>query len=281
MNGLERRLTPRIEWLADIHFEPNNGGIVLDLSEGGLSFHAITTLFRGPIARSISRCRCTTSESKPVANWPGSTGRKRLEACDLPACPPRPANKFVIGQAKRHLRCRLTMRPRAPCRHCAHFRGDTGIQPESKAAPLEVASPGRKGLASWSRFSAGIGVGRSRFGPCRGGILVSQLSSAVWGVDHPVWRTGSRKTPSSAANGIASCAAGSCRRRLPHRLQARQFRSHNSPDRSYRNPPEMRHLHRPCQRRRKRSPNPWCQTPLGATLSVPLDPRRLQPTAPV
>ena len=41
MNGLERRLTPRIEWLADIHFEPNNGGIVLDLSEGGLSFHAI------------------------------------------------------------------------------------------------------------------------------------------------------------------------------------------------------------------------------------------------
>jgi hypothetical protein len=44
MSGLERRLTPRTEWLADIHFEPNNGGIVLNLSEGGLCFHAIDPL---------------------------------------------------------------------------------------------------------------------------------------------------------------------------------------------------------------------------------------------
>ncbi len=39
------------------------------------------------------------------------------------------------------------------------FSGDTGVQSESKAVPLEVALPGRKGLASWSGFSAGLGVG--------------------------------------------------------------------------------------------------------------------------
>ena len=47
------------------------------------------------------------------------------------------------------------------------FPGDIGVQPESKAVPLEVASPGRKRLASWSGFSAGLGVG----------VLVSAL---VW-----------------------------------------------------------------------------------------------------
>lgn len=50
------------------------------------------------------------------------------------------------------------------------FPGDTGIQPESKAAPLEVASPGRKGLVSWSGFSAGLVVG----------VLVSALVGAAF-----------------------------------------------------------------------------------------------------
>jgi cell division protein FtsN len=50
------------------------------------------------------------------------------------------------------------------------FPGDIGVRPESKAAPLGVASPGRKGLASWSGFSAGLGVG----------VLVSALVGAAF-----------------------------------------------------------------------------------------------------
>jgi cell division protein FtsN len=50
------------------------------------------------------------------------------------------------------------------------FPGDTSVQLESKAPPLEVALPGRKGLASWSGFSAGIGVG----------VLVSALVGAAF-----------------------------------------------------------------------------------------------------
>jgi SPOR domain/PilZ domain len=50
------------------------------------------------------------------------------------------------------------------------FPGDIGVQPESKAAPVEVASPGRKRLASWSGFSAGLGVG----------VLVSALVGAAF-----------------------------------------------------------------------------------------------------
>jgi cell division protein FtsN len=50
------------------------------------------------------------------------------------------------------------------------FPGDTGVQPESKAVPLEVVSPGRKGLASLSGFSARLGVG----------VLVSALVGAAF-----------------------------------------------------------------------------------------------------
>jgi hypothetical protein len=50
------------------------------------------------------------------------------------------------------------------------FPGDIGVQPASKAAPLEVASAGRKRLASWSGFSAGLGVG----------VLVSALVAAAF-----------------------------------------------------------------------------------------------------
>ena len=35
------RLTRRAEWISDIIFEPNNSGIVLNVSEGGLCFHSV------------------------------------------------------------------------------------------------------------------------------------------------------------------------------------------------------------------------------------------------
>jgi cell division protein FtsN len=50
------------------------------------------------------------------------------------------------------------------------FPGDIGVQPESKAAPLEVASLRRTRLSSWSGFSAGLGVG----------VLVSALVGAAF-----------------------------------------------------------------------------------------------------
>src|SRR5271165_1327767 len=53
MKDLERRQTPRmkIEGHAYINFDPNNGGIVLNVSSGGLCFHSFDPIKRnGPIA---------------------------------------------------------------------------------------------------------------------------------------------------------------------------------------------------------------------------------------
>ena len=43
MSATERRQVPRtkLEKLAYIHIEPDNGGIVLNVSDGGLAFHSM------------------------------------------------------------------------------------------------------------------------------------------------------------------------------------------------------------------------------------------------
>lgn len=51
----ERRRTPRIQLdrLAYIKIEPNNGGIVLNVSEQGLCFHSIASVERGTLRFSL------------------------------------------------------------------------------------------------------------------------------------------------------------------------------------------------------------------------------------
>ncbi len=99
------------------------------------------------------------------------------------------------------------MRPRAPCRHYAHFRGTSVSSQRVRLRRLRSLTRSNTTVIV-ERVLCRFRRRRSRFGSCSGGILVSQLSPAVWGGDHPVWRTRGRKTSSSAANGIASCAAG-------------------------------------------------------------------------
>jgi len=168
MNGLERRLTPRIEWLADIHFEPNNGGIVLDLSEGGLSFHAIDPIQADRTIHfsvSLHDQRIQATGELAWINRTKTTGGLRFTGLSAEA---RQQVRDWTSQAAPALSFDdASSRPVPTLRA---FPGDTGIQPESKAAPLEAASPGRKGLASWSGFSAGIGVG----------VLVSALVGAAF-----------------------------------------------------------------------------------------------------
>jgi cell division protein FtsN len=168
MNGLERRLTPRIEWLADIHFEPNNGGIVLDLSEGGLSFHAIDPIQSDSTIHfsvSLHDQRIQATGEQAWINRTKTTGGLRFTGLSAEA---RQQVRDWTSQAAPALSFDdASSRPVPTLRA---FSGDTGVQPESKAAPLEVASPGRKGLASWSGFSAGLGVG----------VLVSALVGAAF-----------------------------------------------------------------------------------------------------
>jgi cell division protein FtsN len=168
MNGLERRLTPRIEWLADIHFEPNNGGIVLDISEGGLSFHAIDPIetdrtIHFSVALHDQKIQATgelawinRTKTTGGLRFTGLSAEARQQVRDWTS-QAAPALSFDDASSR-------------PVPALRAFPGDTSVRLESKAAPLGVASPARKGLASWSGFSAGIGVG----------VLVSALVGAAF-----------------------------------------------------------------------------------------------------
>jgi DedD protein len=168
MNGLERRLTPRIEWLADIHFEPNNGGIVMNLSEGGLCFHAIDPLpIDGTIRFSVSLHNQRIQASGQLA-WIDQAKRTGgLRFTGLPAEARQQVRDWTIQPATAMSHDDASPLPVPPLRA---FPAATLIRPEKKADPLAVVSPGRKPLAPWSGFSAGLGVG----------VLVSALVAATF-----------------------------------------------------------------------------------------------------
>jgi hypothetical protein len=167
MNGLERRLTPRTEWLADIHFEPNNGGIVLNLSEGGLCFHAIDPLQIDCTIHFSVSLRNQRIQAAGQLAWIDQAKRTGgLRFTGLPAEARQQVRDWTKQPATQLSADHASPHPVPPLRA---FPAATIIQPEKKAAPL-VVSLGRKPLAPWSGFSAGIGVG----------VLISALVAAAF-----------------------------------------------------------------------------------------------------
>jgi cell division protein FtsN len=167
MNGLERRLTPRTEWLADIHFEPNNGGIVLNLSEGGLCFHAIDPLqIDSTIRFSVSLHNQRIQGAGQLA-WIDQAKRTGgLRFTGLPADARQQVRDWTTQPAISPSTDDASPHPVLPLRV---FPATTAIQPEKKA-DFALVSSGRKGLVSLSGFSAGLGAG----------ILVSALVAAAF-----------------------------------------------------------------------------------------------------
>jgi SPOR domain/PilZ domain len=157
MNGLERRLTPRTEWLADIHFEPNNGGIVMNLSEGGLCFHAIDPLpIDGTIRFSVSLHNQRIQASGQLAWVDQSKRTGGLRFTGLPAEARQQVRDWTVQPATAMSHDDASPLPVPPSRA---FPAAGIMRPEKKGDPLAVVSPWRKQLATWSGFSAGLGVG--------------------------------------------------------------------------------------------------------------------------
>jgi cell division protein FtsN len=168
MNGLERRLTPRTEWLADIHFEPNNGGIVMNLSEGGLCFHAIDPIsIDGTIRFSVSLHNQRIQASGELAWVDQSKRTGGLRFTSLPAEVRQQVRDWTTQPATAMSHDDASPLPVPPLRA---FPAAAIIRPEKKDDPLAVVSPGRNQLVPWSGFSAGLGVG----------VLVSALVGATF-----------------------------------------------------------------------------------------------------
>jgi cell division protein FtsN len=158
----ERRLSPRKAWVADINFEPNNGGIVLNLSEGGLGFRSIAPVQPdGPIRFwfSLDNQRVQASGELAWVDASQKTGGLRFTALPQEAReqirhwttqpgPPLAADDAPSGSAR-------TLR---------RFFSLGSIRPDTKDAPVTSASlaflPRKpEALVQLSWFSGGLAVG--------------------------------------------------------------------------------------------------------------------------
>ena len=182
--GAERRLTPRKAWVADINFEPNNGGIVLNLSEGGLGFRSIAPVQPdGPVRFwfSLHDQRVQASGELAWLDESQKTGGLRFTALSAEAreqirhwatepAQPLPADDAPTGSTRtfRQLFALGSIRPETL---------NTNDTPVSPASPAIVP---RKSivLTPWSWFSGGLAVGL---------VLSSFLASAF------VFRTNRRQ----------------------------------------------------------------------------------------
>jgi SPOR domain/PilZ domain len=166
MNGTERRReTPRMTCFGDIHFEPNNGGIVLNVSEGGLCFHSIAPVHKnGPIRFwfSLDRQRIQASGEFVWMDHTQQTGGLRFTS--LPA----------VGREAIRSRTRESMVPMLADEESKPsqlaLRSFLALSSTRAGAPRESAgtsalaavSPSPTGITlwkSWRSFSSGLAVG--------------------------------------------------------------------------------------------------------------------------
>jgi hypothetical protein len=171
MIGPERRLTPRTTWLADINFEPNNGGIVLNISEGGLCFHSIAPVQRNSTIRfwlSLHNHRIQAAGELAWMDETQKTGGLRFTALSAEA---REQIRNWTSQPATPLAPDEASPPSLPPLHTfpaiSVSRPDTNTAPGG-SAPLAVVSPEPKGSTPWSGFSGGLAIG----------LLVSALVTA-------------------------------------------------------------------------------------------------------
>src|SRR5215469_15391497 len=159
--GPERRLTPRKAWVADINFEPNNGGIVLNLSEGGLGFRSIAPLEPANPIRfwfSLQNQRVQASGELAWIDATRKTGGLRFTS--LPADAREQIRHWTTQPGSSLPVDDVPARPLRTLRRLfalASIRPDTS-DPQAAFSPRSVAQPSLR-MAPWSWFSSGLTLG--------------------------------------------------------------------------------------------------------------------------
>jgi len=163
MTGLERRQTPRttIEKHAYINIEPNNGGIVLNVSSGGLCFHSFDPVKRnGPVRFWFSDHNQRIEADGELA-WMDETQKGGLRFTALPPEAREQIRNWMSQPAMPPAADGVSTPSVAPLRA---FPGPSAGRPDAKAAPFgyapaAAASPEAKVAAPLSGFSTGLATG--------------------------------------------------------------------------------------------------------------------------
>jgi hypothetical protein len=161
MIGAERRLTRRAQWINDIILEPNNGGIVLNVSEGGLCFHSIDSVQRESTIRFSLSLHNQQIEAAGEVAWldaAGKTGGLRFTA--LPAEFREEIRKWV-NQPAESLATNETSAPLFPSVRSFPVPGvGVGTKVETaRSTPVTVVSQELTAPVPLKSFSGGLAVG--------------------------------------------------------------------------------------------------------------------------
>jgi cell division septation protein DedD len=164
MEGPERRQTTRttINGLGYVNFGPDNGGIVLNVSEGGLCFHSVAPIQRNgaiPFWFPVRNHRIEAEGELAWVNGTQKTGGLRFTA--LPA-EGREEIRNWINQATMRLGANeasaRSVPPPRPSPNLSASRPDTNAAP-GRSTPLTGGSPGEKVSTSLTGFSRGLATG--------------------------------------------------------------------------------------------------------------------------
>jgi hypothetical protein len=207
MTGPERRQTPRttIDRHAYINLEPNNGGIVLNVSDGGLCFYSFDPVPRNRTIRFWFSDHNPRIEAEGTVAWTDETQKAGLRFTAVPA-----EVRDKIRDWMGHPSTTLAAKGSAPARSLPDLvPGLTGRSASTKAvsggsASLAVGSPGLEMSMPVSGFSWGLGTG----------ILVSAVVMALFSFNNhrrefgeSLVRMGERFATKSRAQTLTASAA--------------------------------------------------------------------------
>jgi hypothetical protein len=176
MKGLERRQTPRttIDKHAYINIEPNNGAIVLNVSDGGLCFHSYDPVPQNGTIRFWFWDNKQRIEADGALTWSDETQKGGLRFVALPTEVREKIRDWMSSSATTVAvdegAAAAIPRPRS-----RSFPSLSGVRPEIEAAPpapvpLAVLSPELKVQTPVNGFSRGLVTG----------LLVSGVVVAVF-----------------------------------------------------------------------------------------------------
>jgi hypothetical protein len=162
MTNLERRRTPRtaITGHAYVNIEPNNGGIVLNVSDGGLCFHSFDPVQRNGRVRFWFADNNRRIEADATLAWTDETHKGGLRFTALPAEAREHIRQWMIQSATSA--AVEGVAPAALPLHVFPTRSDNPVGSKSVpvgSAPLGMVSTEVREPARLSGFSRGLVTG--------------------------------------------------------------------------------------------------------------------------
>jgi len=161
MTNLERRQAPRttITGHAYVNIEPNNGGIVLNVSDGGLCFHSFDPVQRNGKVRFWFAGNNRRIEAEATLAWTDETNKGGLRFTALPAEAREHIRQWIIQSAISSPGEAAAPPTLPPHGFPARSEKRAAPKPTSVAAPIKAVSSEIRPRRQLSGFSRGLVTG--------------------------------------------------------------------------------------------------------------------------